>query len=30
MSICDGDNERKLKIIVIFFKSKGHDSAENE
>ena len=28
-SICIGDNERKLKINGIFFKSKGHKSAEN-
>ena len=29
MSICNGDNERKLKINGIFSKSKGHNSAEN-
>ena len=29
MSIFNGDNERKLKINGIFFKSKGHNSAEN-
>ena len=29
MSICTEDNERKLKINGIFFKSKGHNSAEN-
>ena len=29
MSICNGDNEQKLKIKVIFSKYKGHNSAEN-
>ena len=29
MSICNGDNERKLKINGIFSKSKGHNSAKN-
>ena len=29
MLICDGDYERKLKIIGFFSKSKGHNSAEN-
>ena len=29
MSICNGDNQRKLKINGIFFKSKGYYSAEN-
>ena len=29
MSICNGDNERKLKINGFFLKSKGHNSAEN-
>ena len=29
MSICNGDNERKLKINGIFSKSKGHNSADN-
>ena len=29
MSICNGDNERKLKMNGIFSKSKGHNAAEN-
>ena len=29
MSICNGDNERKLKINGIFLSPTGHNSAEN-